>query len=146
MFAAAASAAEVRGVVARIDPDKKELVLEGRGVGVRGTVLVFTLPDQTPVMFGDQPGAPSDLQVGRRVRVEYDVDDGRQVVQMIHVLGGPSPPPLRPRRRRSPATGDALTGVLRHVGYSDRELTVVGPGSKGAKRKRRWPCRSPRGS
>ena len=93
MFAAAASAAEVRGVVARIDPDKKELTLEERGLGVRGTVLVFTLPDQTPVLFGDQPAAPSDLQVGRRVRVEYTLDDGRQVVQMIHVLGGPKPPP-----------------------------------------------------
>jgi Cu/Ag efflux protein CusF len=133
MFAVTASAAEVRGVVSRIDPDKKELVLEERGLGVRGTVLVFALPDQTPVLFGDQPAALSDVQVGRRVRVEYELDDGRQVVQMIHVLGGPKPPPpptVTPPI--APINGDALTGVLRHVGYSDREVTVVGPGAKGA--------------
>ena len=28
--------------------------------------------------------------------------------------------------------GDALTGVLRRVGYSDREVVLVGPGEKGA--------------
>ncbi len=105
--------------------------MDGRGIGVRGTTLVFTLPDQTPVLFGDQPGALSDLEVGRRVRVEYEVSDGRQVVQTIHVLGGPRP--AAPAVAAPPAAGgDALTGVLRHVGYSDREVTVVGPGAKGA--------------
>ena len=132
MLAAAAPAAEVRGVVTRIDPDKKELILDGRGIGVRGAVLVFTLPDQTPVLFGDQPGAVSDLGVGRRVRVEYEVNDGRQVAQVIHVLGGPRPAAAAPPVLTAPAGGDALTGVLRRVGYSDSEVTVVGPGPKGA--------------
>ena len=131
-LAAAAPAAEVRGVVSRVDMDKKELVLEGRGLGVRGAVLVFSLPDQTPVMFGDQAGTLSDLEVGRRVRVQYDVDDGRQVVRAIHVLGGPKPAAAPSPVTALPTTGDALTGVLRHVGYSDREVTVIGPGPKGA--------------
>lgn len=131
-LAAAAPAAEVRGVVSRVDMDKKELVLEGRGLGVRGAVLVFTLPDQTPVLFGDQPVVLSDLEVGRRVRVQYDVDDGRQIARTIHVLGGPKPAGTPAPIAAPPATGDALTGVLRHVGYSDREVTVIGPSPKGA--------------
>ena len=140
-LAAAAPAAEVRGVVSRVDMDKKELVLEGRGLGVRGAVLVFTLPDQTPVMFGDQARTLSDLEVGRRVRVQYDVDDGRQVVRAIHVLGGPSGGGAV-AGHALPTTGDAApTGVLRHVGYSDREVTVIGPAPRGRRRKRRWPAR-----
>ena len=30
-----------------------------------------------------------------------------------------------------PASADAVTGVLRRIGYSDREVVVVGPGAKG---------------
>jgi len=131
--AAAVPAAEVRGVVTKIDPDKKELVLEGRGIGRRGAVLVFELPDGTPVLFGDQAGALSDLEAGRRVRVDYDVSDGRQVAQAIHVLSGPKPAaPTASTTPTTPAPGDGLTGVLRHVGYSDREIVLVGPGPKDA--------------
>ena len=132
-LAAATPPAEVRGVVAPIDPDKKELVLEGRGIGLRGAVLVFELPDATPVMFGDQAGTLADLEVGRRVRVQYDVSDGRQVALAIRVLGGPPPAaPVATVTPSAPAAGDGLTGVLRHVGYSDREVVVVGPGPKGS--------------
>ncbi|HVS39151.1 MAG TPA: hypothetical protein VMS17_26570 [Gemmataceae bacterium] len=132
-IAAAAPAEEVRGVVTHIDPDKKELVLEQRGLGARGTVLIFTLPDQTPVLFGDQPGAVSDLETGRRVRVQYDLVDERLIVRTIHVLGGPKPVVKTPEAPPIiSANGDALTGVLRHIGYNDREVTIVGPGPKGA--------------
>jgi Cu/Ag efflux protein CusF len=132
-LASTAPAAEVRGIVAKVDPDKKVLVLEGRGIGLRGAVLVFELPAGTPVMFGDQAGTLSDLEVGRRVRVQYDVADGRQVAQAIRVLGGPRPAaPTATVPPPVPAAGDGLTGVLRHVGYSDREVVVIGPGPKGA--------------
>ena len=30
-----------------------------------------------------------------------------------------------------PANADAVTGVLRRVAYSDREVVVIGPGPKG---------------
>jgi cold shock CspA family protein len=132
---AAASAEMVRGVVSRVDPDKQELQLEGRGRGVRGAVLTFTLSDKTSVLFGDQAGALSDLEPGRRVRIEYETTDAGRVAQAIHVLNGRRPaavvasdvPPVPP----VPADGDALTGVLRRVGYSDREVVLVGPGAKG---------------
>ncbi len=129
---AAVSAAEVRGVVARFDPDKKELVLEQRGRGLRGTLLLFTLPDQTQVLYGDQPGALSDVEVGRRVRVEYETTDGQRMVQAIHLLGGPRPAGTATSAPTPPPAADSLTGVLRRVGYSDREVTVIGPGAKGA--------------
>ena len=64
--------------------------------------------------------------------MQYDVDDGRQIARTIHVLGGPKPAAAPAPIAAPPATGDALTGVLRHVGYSDREVTVIGPGPKGA--------------
>jgi Cu/Ag efflux protein CusF len=134
-LAAAASAADVRGVVTKIDPDKKELVV-ARGLGLRGLMVVFELPDQTPVMVGDQAGTLADVAVGRRVRVQFDVADGKQVVVAIHVLGVPAPPatvvPTVPAPAAPPAAGDGLTGVLRRVGYSDREVVIVGPGAKGA--------------
>ncbi len=76
--------------------------------------------------------ALSDLEAGRRVRVQYEIDNGKQVAQTIHVLGGSKPAGTAAPVPAVPANGDALTGVLRHVGYSDREVTVIGPGPKGA--------------
>jgi hypothetical protein len=136
-LAAAAPAAEVRGVVTNIDPNKKELVVEGRGRGLRGAVLVFELSDATPVLFGDQPGKLGDLDAGRRVRVDFEFSDGRRVVVAVHVLGGPRPTPVVVEGTPgapapAPGPGDGLTGVLRRVGYSDREIVLVGPGPKGA--------------
>jgi len=128
-FAVTAQAATVRGIVTRVDPDKKLIELEGRGRGARGATLTFALSADARVMFGDQAGTLSDLEVGRRVRVEYEADGDRQVAQVIHVLGGPRP--ATPVVTVPPANGDAISGVLRHVGYSDREVIVVGPGAKG---------------
>ena len=128
-FAVAAPAATVRGIVTRVDPDKKVIELEGRGRGVRGATLTFALSADAQVMFGDQAGKLSDLEVGRRVRVEYEADGDRQVAQVIHVLGGPRP--AAATVAVPPANGDAVSGVLRHVGYSDREVIVVGLGAKG---------------
>ena len=128
-FAVAAPAATVRGVIIRVDPAKKVIELEGRGRGVRGATLTFTLSAEAPVMFGDQPGTLADLEVGRRVRVEYEANGDHLVAQAIHVLGGARP--AVPTVALPPANGDALSGVLRRVGYSDREVVVIGPGAKG---------------
>jgi hypothetical protein len=46
------------------------------------------------------------------------------VVTAIHVNGRPPTPP-------APADGGALTGTLRRVAITDREIVVVGPGAKG---------------
>jgi cold shock CspA family protein len=136
MLTAAAPAEVMRGVVSRVDLDKKELQLEGRGRGVRGAVVTFILSDKTSVLFGDQAGGLPDLEPGRRVRIECETTDAGRVAQAIHVLNGrrptatvvPDMPPVPP----VPADGDALTGVLRRVGYSDREVVLISPGAKGA--------------
>ena len=138
VFAAAAPAATVRGIVIRVDPDNKQLVLEGRGLGLHGVVLAFTLSADARVMCGDQPGALSDVEVGRRVRVEFETDGNHQVATLIEVSGprlGTSVvvtiPPTPGAPPAMPPSGDGVSGVLRRVGYSDREVVVVGPGAKG---------------
>ena len=135
-LAAAAPAEVMRGVVTRVDLDKKELQLEGRGRGVRGAVATFALSDKTSVLFGDQAGALSDLETGRRVRIEFEATGAGAVAQVIHVLNGRRPAavaiPEVPPVPAVPMDGDALTGVLRRIGYSDREVVLVGPGPKGA--------------
>jgi hypothetical protein len=135
-LAAAAPAELVRGVVSRVDLDKKELQLEGRGRGVRGAELTFILSDKTSVLFGDQAGALSDLEPGRRVRIDFEATGAGNSALVIHVLNGRKPAaadvPDVPPVPAVPTDGDALTGVLRRVGYSDREVVLVGPGAKGA--------------
>ena len=130
---ASAPAATVRGVVARVDPDKKQLELEGRGHGLHGAMLLFTLAPDAAVTFGDQPGTLVDVTVGRRVRVEFEADGDHQIALSIQILGGPRPagPIIAAPPTATPAAGDALTGVLRHIGYSDREVVLIGPGAKG---------------
>lgn len=85
-----ASGAEVRGVIAEIDLTRKQLVIDARGLGIRGTVMVFMLPDNVPVTHGQNAGKLADLGPGKRVRITYDVRDNKLVVTGIHSidLGG----------------------------------------------------------
>jgi hypothetical protein len=126
--AAAGAAAEVRGIVSKVDPERKELLIELRGRG-RGTILSFVLGDGSRVLFGQQAGGLGDLAPGQRVRVEYDLRDGRQVVVAVYLNGGrPAPAPVV-----VPRGGDnALTGTLQRVALTDREIVVVGRGPGGA--------------
>jgi hypothetical protein len=124
LFSLPASAAEVTGVVARTDPEKKELLLEGRRAA-RGQALTFALDGETQILFGRQPGAPMDLAVGQRVRVVYETRDDRQVARIIHVAGA------RPRAAAAPADTGTIIGVLRRVALTDREVVIIGPGPKG---------------
>ncbi len=132
-LAATAPAEMLRGVIIGVDLAKKEVVLDGRGRGVRGAAVSFSLSDKTEVLFGDQVGAPSDLETGRRVRIEYQFTDAGNMALVIRVIGGSRPAtPLVPDVPPVPTDDGALTGVLRRVGYSDREVVLVGPGAKGA--------------
>src|SRR5689334_9724835 len=83
LFAASALAADIRGVITRIDPDKKELVLEARGIGVRGTVLVFTLDKNSQIVVGQQPGQLNMLAPGKHVRISFDTRNGKNVIQTL---------------------------------------------------------------
>ena len=128
----AASGAEVRGRIVRINLDNNELRLDARGP-LRGTVLDFTVGPKTQILIGGQPGKLSDLTPGRRVRVLYEERDGKSVAQVIRSPGvraaatQPSPAVAPPRE------GEGVTGTLQRVSLADREVVVVGPGAKGSR-------------
>jgi hypothetical protein len=124
LLAASARAEEFRGVISKVDLDKKEVLLEGRGRGVRGMTLRLELDKDTRVVFGQTPAEPADLTPGKHVHVFYEPRGERSVALMIHALGSP---PVRAAR----ANGDAVTGTLQRVGRTDREIVVVGPGKDG---------------
>jgi hypothetical protein len=130
--AGGAAAGEARGVVAAVDPAKKELRVDGRGAD-RGTTLTFTLDDKTLVLFGPDKAAPADLPVGRRVRVEFEEGpDGRRVARVVRARGRrPGPRPAATGPAPAAAAGDVVTGVLQRVARTDREVVVIGPGAKG---------------
>jgi hypothetical protein len=118
---------EVRGRLASIDLEKKELVVE---IGlVRRSSFSFTLDADTQVLFGREAGTPSDLSPGQRVRVDYVERDGKAVARAIRVTGARAAPTPGP----APKPDDkAVSGVLRRVAVTDREIVVIGPGAKGA--------------
>jgi hypothetical protein len=124
VVSSAVSAAEVRGVIAGVDLKRNELVLDK--VKPRVPAQTFTLDDKTRVTFGrGAAGSLKDLPVGRHAQVEFEERDGKLVVTAIRVNGRP---PVGPA---APADGGALTGTLRRVAVTDREIVVVGPGAKG---------------
>jgi hypothetical protein len=128
-----AGADEVRGVLRDVDPAKKEIRVEGRGRD-RGATLTFVLDDKTLILFGREKGAASDLQTGRRVRVEFeDAGEGRHVARVIRAAGRPAATAVAaPVAVSTPAApADGIAGVLQRVSRADREIVVIGPGPKG---------------
>src|SRR6266851_7871123 len=81
----AASAVEVRGVIAKVDADKKELTLDGKGKD-RGKTFTFPLTDDTRILLGSKAGTAADLAPGKRVRVDYEERDGKRTNVVIHAL------------------------------------------------------------
>ncbi len=127
-FCATAAADEVRGVISRFDPAKKELVIEGRGRRARGFAFTFTLAPDAQVLIGRKPGELADLKPGVRVSVLYESRDGRKVAQGITVHGALLREPMKPA---APPDGDGMAGKLVRVALTDREVVVVGPGPRG---------------
>jgi hypothetical protein len=117
-------AAEIRGVVLKTDTQKNQLTIEGRGLGVRGVILTFQLDKETPIQAaGRKPAKLTDLTPGRRVRVAYEMQGDRRVAFLVTLLGAaPS--------SASPAE-NAVSGVLRRVSFTEREIVVISPASKG---------------
>jgi hypothetical protein len=128
LLAAAAVGAEVRGIISKVDLDRHEIVLEARGRGARGLTFTFTVDRDTKVLFGDEPGQLADLSVGKRVRVSFQHQGKDDVALRIQAHGSP---PARPATPAPAAPADAITGTLRRVAYTEREIVVVGPGPKG---------------
>jgi Cu/Ag efflux protein CusF len=120
-------AAEVRGVISKVNADKHELLLEGKSRGFRGTTVRFAVDADTKVRFGDEDGKLGDLDVGRRVVVTFDEQDGKKTALVIRAFGA------KPEGKTVGAVaGDG--GVVRLVSLTEREIVVTsGPESGGEK-------------
>ena len=140
LFAIALPAAEVRGIIVKADPDRKEFSIEARGRGVRGMVLTFQVDRDTQIRKGQEARALADLAAGDRVRVVYEADQGRRTALVVTVqppllsglsslLGsGPEPAPVP---APAPRASGGLTGVLRRVALTDREIVLITPEPQG---------------
>jgi hypothetical protein len=126
-LAASVSAAEIRGVISKVDSENKELLIEGLGKAGKGMTFTFVLNDDTRVLFGSNAGSLADLVVGKRTRVIFDDRDGKQTALVIRPLY------LQPKAKdgvaMAPANGSG--GVLRLINSNDREIVVVGANPKG---------------
>ena len=124
-----ASAAEIRGVILKADAAKNQLTIEGRGLGVRGAVVTVQLDTETQIQVGRRPAKVVDLTPGRRVRVVYDFKGDQRVALLITLQGGqpnPAPPAIA-----AAGKGDSVSGTLRRVSVTEREIVVIGPPTKG---------------
>src|SRR5947207_8101975 len=116
---ATAVAAEFRGVITRVDPEKKEVVLEGRGKGARGTSMTFHVDKDTQIVVGQEAGALADLATGKRVRVTYEVKGGKDVATQVHSLFG------KPAVAVVRVPDDPNAGTLQSIALTDREIVVI---------------------
>jgi hypothetical protein len=124
-------AAEYRGVIRRIDPARRELVIEGRGRGGRGTEITFLLAPDAEILVGGQPATPADLTAGHRAHIDYERRDGAPVARRVRAtgrLGAAAAPRAEPR---VPTEPNVLSGTLRRVALTDREIVVIGPSPAG---------------
>jgi hypothetical protein len=121
-----AQAAEMRGVVLKVDAEKNQLVIEGRGLGLRGAIMTFHLPKDTPILAARKPVRLSDLSPGRRVRVAYELEGDRRVALLVTLLGAP------PSSAETPVnSGNTVSGILRRVSFTEREIVVISPATNG---------------
>jgi hypothetical protein len=117
---------EVRGVIVKVDASRGEILLEGRGRGIRGEILTFLIVRETRIRSGKQEIGVEQVPVGKRARIRYENQDGQRVALAINVpaslVAGPNPgtPP--------PVEDGTITGTLQRVAFTDREIVVVAPG------------------
>jgi hypothetical protein len=128
---AAASADEARGRIVQIDANKKQLRLETRRPQ-RAGVLDLKLDEKTQILIAGQPATLKDLAPRRRIRVVFEMRDGKATAQVIRSLGlnlaQPLPTASEPA---APKEGEGVAGTLQRVASTDREIVVLGPGAKG---------------
>jgi len=135
-FATTALGEDVRGVIVKVEPDKKVLVLEGKSRGFKGKVLRLKVPDDTEILVARKPAKLADLATGKRARVLFEAQGNDQVALRITVAGSLSsllesmtgPAPAEPPVKSSPSEASSVSGVLRRVSLTDREIVVISPG------------------
>jgi Cu/Ag efflux protein CusF len=123
VLAAPALADVARGVITKVDLDKKEVEVRGKGRGARKGSMTFILGNDTQVTVGKKDGSLKNLKVGRRVRVEYEAQDNQRVITAIRVKGGKGAREDRP-----------ILGKLQRVSPQQRKITVLGRNAQGEKR------------
>jgi Cu/Ag efflux protein CusF len=143
---------EFRGKITKVDPTKKEVVVEGRGSG-RGLALSFAVNSETRIQMGREPAKLEDLQAGDRVRLLFESRNNQRVALTINDLslrrllppgdgaagnapagnvpGGNAPPP--PPVPQTPLGPNTITGRLIRVGVTEREIVIVTPATQGGK-------------
>jgi hypothetical protein len=123
-----ASAAEFRGVIIKADPAKNQLTIERRGLGIRGAIVTFQLDKDLQIQAGGKPANVTDLSPGRRVRVVYDFRGDQRVARLITLQGGQPSPAVPAVSAAGKANG--LSGILRRVSFTEREIVVISPTTK----------------
>jgi Cu/Ag efflux protein CusF len=124
VFQGLALAEEIRGVINKVDADKKELVVEVRNIGKRGLPMTFKITDDSKILLNRKSGALSDLSPGARVRVLYETQGGQRVALGITVRGGDN-------RAEPVADANTLTGTIQRIIFTEREIVVTSPGPQG---------------
>src|SRR5437660_1247845 len=124
-----ATAAEIRGVIIKADAAKNQLTIEGRGLGVRGVIVTFQLDQGTQIQVGRKPATVADLALGKRVRVVYDFQGDQRLALLITVQGGPPTP--APPAVPAGDNANSVSGTLRRVSFTEREIVVIRPTTSG---------------
>lgn len=123
-----ALADEVRGVVTRIDPDKKVMEIETRGRRLRRVPMSFEIGKETSVTVGQQQADLASLQPGDRVTVWFDSHDRKHVATRIRTLG------LRlwvANAAKGGSPENMVAGTLARLDAKDREITIMSPDPSG---------------
>jgi len=126
LLAPLAQAEQMRGVVSEVNGARKQLVIEGRGIGKRGKIFTFTMATDAAVLLGNDRGKLEDLASGQSVVIQFDTKDGQRIA--IKVQGPATPAAKRPAAQ---AAENVLTGVLRRVALTEREIVVAVVGADG---------------
>jgi hypothetical protein len=116
-------AAEMRGIVSKVDLEKNELILEGKGKA-RGHAYTFNLNKDTRVLFGSEQFTVADLAVNRKVVITFDERNTNNVALIIKVAG-PKP------EAKTPAGAEAPAATVKLIALSEREIVVAAPFSQG---------------
>src|SRR5262245_10957135 len=87
LFAGRLAAEDVRGIIAKIDPENKVLILEGKNRGFKGTVLHLKLREDTEIVIGRKPAKITDLVTGKRARVLFETQGVERVAIRITMAG-----------------------------------------------------------
>lgn len=126
------AAADLRGVITQFNAERNELVIETVGLRARGQQFTVAIVPQTRIRVGFQPAQVADLTVGRRVRVQYEMRNGRAIATSISSLGllPLDQPASAPAVPVPAAVGNSVIGELRRVAITGRELVVLDPRTK----------------